>query len=117
MSLDDERDPESFTDIAYKNDFVANNETSNNISSVLSAMITNIEHENYKAHENESVMQGSVMGGSTEAETIDDLFSQWEDEIAVVTHRKDRGPDPREQASVADTMSQRHNVGLQIHDE
>lgn len=30
----------------YQNDFVNNSETSNNISSVLSAMVTHIEHVN-----------------------------------------------------------------------
>ena len=44
-SLDDE--PQGPFDMsAYKNDFVGNSETANNISSVLSAMITHIEGVN-----------------------------------------------------------------------
>lgn len=45
VSLDDERDPSSFKLDAYQNDFVNNSETSNNVQSVLSAMITQIDSD------------------------------------------------------------------------
>ena len=45
VSLDDERDPTQFKLDAYNKDFVDNSETSNNVQSVLSAMITQIESE------------------------------------------------------------------------
>jgi hypothetical protein len=43
VSIDEERNMGSFSIQGYQNDFVCNNETSNNISSVLSAMISQIE--------------------------------------------------------------------------
>jgi len=43
VSLDDERDYSKFKIDAYKKDFIANPETANNSSSVLSAMVTQIE--------------------------------------------------------------------------
>lgn len=45
-SLDDERDYSKFRDDVYKADFVANPETQNNISSLISAMVTQIDHDN-----------------------------------------------------------------------
>jgi hypothetical protein len=46
VSLDDEKDYSKFKLDVYKNDFVDNAETANNIQSVLSAMITQIESDN-----------------------------------------------------------------------
>ena len=46
VSLDDEKDNSKFKLDVYKNDFVDNAETANNIQSVLSAMITQIESDN-----------------------------------------------------------------------
>lgn len=46
VSLDDERDYSQFKLEAYEKDFVDNAETANNIQSVLSAMVTQIECDN-----------------------------------------------------------------------
>ena len=46
VSLDDERDYSQFKLDAYNKDFVDNAETANNIQSVLSAMVTQIESDN-----------------------------------------------------------------------
>lgn len=46
VSIDDERDYTKFSIGAFRDDFVDNAETTNNISSVLSAMITQIDRDN-----------------------------------------------------------------------
>ena len=53
-SLDDEYSGD-FDRRAYDNDFVRNSETANKISSVLSAMVTHIEHVNRDVHDNSKV--------------------------------------------------------------
>jgi hypothetical protein len=53
VSLDDERDYSKFKIDAYKADFISNPETANNISSVLSAMITHIEENSQKPWDKE----------------------------------------------------------------
>jgi len=45
VSLDDEKDASDFNLNTYKKDFVDNAETANNIQSVLSAMISQIEND------------------------------------------------------------------------
>ena len=51
-SLDDEPSMQQDLDMqSYNRDFVNNSETSNKISSILSAMVTHIEHVNRDAHE------------------------------------------------------------------
>lgn len=46
VSVDDERDYTKFDDSVFKKDFVKNDETANNISSTLSAMVSQIELDN-----------------------------------------------------------------------
>ncbi len=50
-SLDDENINAVIDMKAYENDFVKDSETANKISSVLSAMVTHIEHVNRDYHE------------------------------------------------------------------
>jgi hypothetical protein len=70
-SLDDEVQAKEFDISAYKKDFVSNPETSNNISSVLSAMITQIE----TANSGQTGRPMTPAEPSTADETnIDDLF-------------------------------------------
>ena len=49
--MDDENLNAAFDMKIYENDFVKDSETSNKISSVLSAMVTHIEHVNRDFHE------------------------------------------------------------------
>ena len=51
------------------------------------------------------------------ADSLDDLFDEYEHEISCGLKLKDRGPDPVETKSLADTLSQKHNRGLEIHEE
>lgn len=46
-SLDEHRDAGYFHDRIYKRDFINQPEVKNQVSSVLSAMVTQIEHENF----------------------------------------------------------------------
>ncbi len=70
----------------YSNDFVANCETSNNISSMLSAMITHIDAQSKP----EEVVEASTAGETN----IDELFESFAFDIACDLGLKDRGPDP-----------------------
>ena len=126
VSLDDEKDYSSFKLDAYKKDFVDNAETANNIQSVLSAMVTQIESDNKwvlaPSQEKDSAgvdaFRSEVDGdGTTQAESLDDLFEEFQHDIQCGLKLKDRGPDPVEEKSVADTLSQRHNRGIEIHEE
>ena len=54
-SLDDEQSAQDFDRRAYDADFVQNSETANKISSVLSAMVTHIEHVNKTSHESSKI--------------------------------------------------------------
>jgi Skp family chaperone for outer membrane proteins len=58
-SLDDEQMVADLDRRAYDNDFVKNSETANKISSVLSAMVTHIEHVNRDAHETSQMVPPS----------------------------------------------------------
>ena len=123
--MDDERDYSLFKLDAYKKDFVDNAETANNIQSVLSAMITQIESDNKwvlaPSQEKDSAgvdaYKSEFEDGTTQAESLDDLFEEFQHDVQCGLKLKDRGPDPVEKASIADTLSSRHNKGLEIHEE
>ena len=130
-SLDDERDYTSFSLDAYNKDFVSNSETANNIQSVLSAMITQIETDKKWVMAASQEKGGSkldaiggpsseIMGGedvTTQAESLDDLFDEFQHEVQCGLKLKDRGPDPVEEKSLAETLGSRHNRGIEIHEE
>ena len=124
VSLDDERDYSNFKIDAYKKDFVENAETANNITSVLSAMITQIETENNwmlaaSQEKGSAAVDPSAMAddATTQAESLDDLFEDFQHEVNCTLKLKDRGPDPIEEKSLADTLSGRHNRRIEIHEE
>ena len=62
---------------------------------------------------------GSQLGDtSTQAETLDDIFSQFEHEIACDLKIKDRGADPTQGASLAESLEAKFNKNnLNIHEE
>ena len=78
MSLDDEKDFSQFNIDAYKADFVDNAETANNISSVLSAMVTHIDENslfNKQAKETSRMQPNETqMDQTTAADSLEDLF-------------------------------------------
>lgn len=87
-SLDDEEPAKAFDLGAYKNDFVKNPETANNISSVLSAMITHIAVAN-KGEEGRPASEPS-----TQEETdIDSLFASFEHQIKCDMGMREREPE------------------------
>ena len=54
---------------------------------------------------------------TTQAESLDDLFEEFQHDIQCGLKLKDRGPDPVEEKSIAETLSTRHNRGIEIHEE
>lgn len=112
-SLDDEPSAVPFNLDAYNNDFVGNSETSNNISSVLSAMVTHIE----TANNGQNGRPASAPEPSTADETnIDELFESFAHDIACDLNLKSRGADPVDTV-VCDSMSSKMDLGMQIHDQ
>ncbi len=127
VSLDDECDPAKFSLDAYKKDFVSNSETANNIQSVLSAMITQIDADKkWELAQSQQISAGGLdnntasamdVDASTQAESLNDLFEEFHHEVNCGLKLKDRGPDPVEEKSLAETLNSRHNKGLEIHEE
>ena len=112
-SLDDEPSAQEQDLTYYKKDFVSNSETSNNISSVLSAMVTHIEATNG----GQTGRPASPCDPSTAEETnIDDLFESFAHEIACDLNLKDRGEDAIETVNY-DCASSTINLGVQVHDQ
>ena len=54
---------------------------------------------------------------STQAESLDELFESFHHDVQCGLKLKDRGPDPVEGRSIAETLESRHNRGIQIHEE
>jgi hypothetical protein len=109
-SLDDE--PQAPFDMsAYKTDFVQNSETSNNISSVLSAMVTHISTAN-KGQNGRPEAEPST----AEETDIDSLFANFEHSIRCDLAMEDRGQDPCETVQ-QDHQSSNLDLGMQIHDQ
>ena len=95
----------------YSNEFVANSETINNISSMLSAMIT---HINAQSKPEENVKSEASTAGDT---NIDELFESFAFDIACDLGLKDKGPDPIE-PSFHDTISSYNlNPAIKIEEE
>ena len=86
-SLDEGRDASHFNDKTYKRDFIQQPEVKNTVASVMSAMVSQIDFEN-----NASNLTGgkSKMEESTEPETLDDLFDNFQREIAYDNNLMDR---------------------------
>ena len=67
-SIDEERDKSTyFSDKIYQSDFIPDKETSNQIPSIMSAIVSQIAQENLG-------FDHSQMDASTEPETLDDIF-------------------------------------------
>jgi len=90
-SLDDEPSPFPFDMSAYKNDFVQNPETSNNISSVLSAMVTHISSAN--KGQNGRPEQAAAEPSTADDTDIDSMFANFEHQIKCDLNLADRGLD------------------------
>lgn len=54
---------------------------------------------------------------TTQAESLDDLFDEFSNDVQCGLKLKDKGVDPVQSASLAETLSSRHNRGLEIHEE
>lgn len=81
-SLDDERDANYFGDSIYNNDFIEHSEVKNQVSSVLSAVVSQIEGENTLSKLGSgSVASPSRVADSTEADSLADLFVNCKREI------------------------------------
>ena len=131
--MDDERDYSTFNMAPYEDDFIDHPETKNAISSVLSAMVTHIESKHHflecNANNNinkddlSAIEAGDIASSTnrdceTNDETLDDLFSQFEHDILCDLKIEKRSPDvPEDCVDIVDTVSERQNVGLMIHEE
>lgn len=110
--MDDEPQP-AFDMSSYNKDFVQNSETSNNISSVLSAMVTHIA----EANKGQDGRPEQPAEPSTAEETdIDSLFANFEHSIRCDLNLEDRGQDPSETVQ-QDMQSSNVDLGMQIHDQ
>ena len=99
-SLDDEESTD-FDRRAYENDFVRNSETANKISSVLSAMVTHIEHVNKEVHDHSKLERTSptqkivnIEPSTADESVLSDIFDRFATEIACDLSLMSRGPDP-----------------------
>ena len=82
-SIDEERDVKThFSEKVYHSDFIPDKESINTISSIMSAMVSQIATEHSPDH--------SQVEASTEAETIDDIFEKFENEILCDNNLKER---------------------------
>ena len=124
ISLDDERDYSKFKIDTFKNDFVSNPETSNNISSVMSAMITQIDVDNNWDQQRgavsmigEQAIESDNLDGTTAADSLDDMFKQFSMDVSCDLRLSSRGPDPQKERSIADTLTQKYNRQFKIHEE
>jgi hypothetical protein len=122
-SLDDEESTD-FDRRAYDNDFVRNSETANKISSVLSAMVTHIEHVNKEVHDHSKLERTSptqkivnIEPSTADESVLSDIFDRFATEIACDLSLMSRGPDPENAPNPSDSISQKHNNGILIHDE
>lgn len=106
-SLDDENKVKTgyFRNDTYESSFMPSKETINCVSSIMSAMVSQIVAE----HEQHSV---SEIEESTEPETIDDLFENFKEEIAIETNLREREPveEEFEQQSLKGTLARDFNV-------
>lgn len=109
---------------AYDNDFVRNSETANKLSSVLSAMVTHIEHVNRDVHDHSKVDRTSPTQkivnnepSTADESALSDIFDRFANEIACDLSLMSRGPDPEDAPNPSDSISQKHNKGILIHDE
>lgn len=83
-SLDEEHivNSEYFSDKIYKMDFLPSKQSMNTVSSIVSAMVSQITTDNqFTMREDPS---------STEPETLDDIFDQFEENIAYETNLMER---------------------------
>lgn len=113
-SLDDDPPATPFDMSCYQNDFVQNSETSNNISSVLSAMCTHIS----VANKGEQGRPQQAVEPSTADDTdLESLFSNFEHQIRCDLGMDSRGEDPAEPQGAQDNQSSKPDLGMQIHDQ
>ena len=92
-SIDEERDKEThFSDKVYKSDFIPDKESINCVPSILSAMVSQIAVENAQV----AGSQDLEADNSTEPETLDDIFENYQREIAYDTNLMEREPEEEE---------------------
>ena len=53
----------------------------------------------------------------TAADSLDDLFEHFANEISCDLKLKERGPDEVKGKSLAETLDVRHNRGIELHEE
>ena len=92
-SLEEHRPEGYFTDKVYKKDFIPNPEVSNNVSSIMSAMVSQIALDNQGSMMSE---QSNAGDESTQPETLNDLFEDYQREIAYDCGLADREPEDEE---------------------
>ena len=87
-------------------------------------MVTHIEHVNRDVHDNSKIERTSPTQKivNNEASTADesalsDIFDRFATEIACDLSLMSRGPDPEDAPNPSDSISQKHNKGILIHDE
>ena len=106
-SLDDENKAKTgyFGDKVYEGSFLPSKETVNCVSSIMSAMVSQIAAE----RDEQSV---SEVEASTEPETLDDLFDCFQEEIAYDTNLREREPadEDFEQEPLKGTLARDFNV-------
>ena len=85
-SIDEERDFKThFPREIYDSDFIPDKESMNSVPAIVSAMVSQIAEEHSK-------FMDSNMDKSTEPETVDDIFEQYEKEIQYDTNLLERDP-------------------------
>ena len=66
----------------------------------------------------EAVLNQSEIGDtSTAADSLDDMFKQFQTDVSCDLRLKSRGPDPVKEMSIAETLSSRHNRNIAIFEE
>lgn len=84
-------------------------------------MVTQIDQDN---NWDAKVTMGSGLGVSqlseeapTAAESLDDLFEHFANEISCDLKLKERGPDEVKGKSLAESLDVKHNRGIELHEE
>lgn len=117
VSIDEERNFDKFSIDTYQKDFVDNHETANKISSVLSAMITQIESHPEQRDGMPCRATSMAADSTVENENLDDMFEHFGREIScdLKLSERDNDASPAENPSIQ--LQNRYNKDLKLHEE
>jgi hypothetical protein len=87
-------------------------------------MVTHIEHVNKEVHDHSKLERTSptqkivnIEPSTADESVLSDIFDRFATEIACDLSLMSRGPDPEDAPNPSDSISQKHNNGILIHDE